>query len=133
MGGALPTPGGLGRGDDRGDIHLLSLAAPASQAPQEHQHARAPQRGDQEADLRGADLPQCGLMLPTGASAGGGNPRELARSPPLPQHGGPEGAQENHSSRSRLANVTGRPALQNLTHTIENAWSAPDLNTGKSK
>jgi hypothetical protein len=72
----------------------------------------------EETHLRGADLPQCRLMLPAGAGSGGRDARELAGSPPLPQHGGSQGAQEKHSSRSRLASLTGRPALQNLTHTI---------------
>ena len=55
---ALPEADRLGRGQHRGDADLLPAAAPAPQAPEEHQHARAAQRGDQAPHPCRAHLPQ---------------------------------------------------------------------------
>jgi hypothetical protein len=63
-------------------------------------------------------------MLPAGTGTGSRDARELARGTPLSQHGRSEGPQGKHTSRSRLASLPGRPALQNLTHTIRTAIGA---------
>ncbi len=59
MGRALSEARRRGRGNDRGDAHLLPAAAtPASKASQKHQHAGTPQRGDPATNLCRANLPQ---------------------------------------------------------------------------
>jgi len=44
----------LGRGEHRRHAHVLPITAAASQTPQEHQHARAAERGATPAHARGA-------------------------------------------------------------------------------
>ena len=67
---------------------------------------------------RRAHLPQCrGLPAPR-PRLSRRNPRKLARSPPLPQHERPQGAQENLPPQSRLTQPTHDRLLQNLTHSI---------------
>src|SRR5213076_358897 len=53
----------LRRGEHRQHVDLLSSAAPASQAPEEHEHARAAQRGATPAYACGADLSQRRQLL----------------------------------------------------------------------
>src|SRR5215208_335312 len=100
-----------------------STAAPtAPQTPQEHQHARAPQRGDQVPDLRRPNLPQRRLMLPPHPSACRRNPRELARSTPLPQHGRPQRAQQSPAPPSRLAQSLCRTRRTPTEQTAGGTW-----------
>ena len=89
----------LGRGEHRGDADLLSAAAPAPQAPEVDQHARAAEPGAEAAHPRGADLPQCSELPAADPGAGGRDPRELAGGDPLPQHGAPGRAQEGDAAQ----------------------------------
>ena len=102
----------LGGGDDRGDLHLLPPAQAAPQAPEVDQHAGAPQRGNPPPHLRGPHLPQLTKLPAPGQGARRRNARELARGPPLPQHGRSQGAQEDHPQESRLTSHQGRPSCR---------------------
>jgi transposase-like protein len=77
----------LGRGAHRLDADLLSPAAAAPPTLEEHQHARAAERGVAAADAGRADLPQCSELPPVDARAVRRNPRGLARRQSLHQHG----------------------------------------------
>src|SRR5690606_24321935 len=93
---------------------------PAAQTPpqahEEHQHARAVQRGNPPADLCRAHLPQR-LQLPTpGARACRRDTRKLAGGEPISQHGRPARTQEDRTTPSRMT-TTMTANLQNLTHT----------------
>ena len=106
-------------------FYLLPPAAAAPQAPQEHQHARAPQRGDPAPHPGRAHLPQPGQPPATRARARGRDPRGLARGQPLSQHGLPQGTQKGAAARSRMINRTpATPLLHNLTHTTY-GWRRP--------
>ena len=63
----------LGGREHRADADVSELAAAAPQAHEVDEHARAADGGDQEAHLRGEDLPQCGELLAAGAGADGGD------------------------------------------------------------
>src|ERR1700751_4634208 len=102
MGRQIPQAHGLGRGQHRGDLDLLPSAAGAPQAHEVDQHAGAPQRGDQTAHLRGANLPQRRELPKAGAGADRRAPRGLARGPSLSEHGSLEGAQEGDAASGGL-------------------------------
>ena len=91
----------LGGGEHRQHADLLPPAAPASQAPEEHQHAGAAERGAAPADAGGAHLSKRGQLHASDPRAMRGDARELARGPPLPQHGpatrGAQGSTEKGS------------------------------------
>ena len=102
LGEALPEAHRLGRESYRRDLHLLPPAAPTPQAPEKHQPARAAERGNPPADLRGADLPQRSVLPALGAGAVRRGPRELDRGPPLSRHEPAQGAEEGAATRRRL-------------------------------
>jgi len=85
--GEAPEALRLGRGEHRGDLHLLPIAPAASQAHEVDEHARAAERGDQAPHACRAYLPECCELPAAGACARRGDPRELAGSQPLPEHG----------------------------------------------
>ena len=115
--GALSAPDGWAEETIEETLHLLPAAAPAPQAPEEHQHARAPQRGDQAAHLRRAHLPQCRQLPAPGPGARRRDPRELDGGQPLSQHGRPEGAQESsNSAKPHDQPAHGRPFAELDAH-----------------
>src|SRR3954469_25858662 len=116
-------PHRLGRGERRGALHVLPAAAPASQAHEEHEHARTGERGDQAAHTRRAHLPERGELLAARAGFGRRDARERAGGEPLPQHGRPQGAQEAAAPPSGMIPSVSPVAagnLQNLTHSTNN-------------
>src|SRR4051794_11672292 len=122
-------PHRLGRGERRGDLHVLPAAAPASQAHEEHEHARTGERGDQAADARRPHLPERGELLAARACVGRRDARKLAGGEPLSQHGRPQGAQEAAAPPSRMIPSVSPVAtgnLQNLTHSTSAARAGPE-------
>src|SRR5947209_14350211 len=118
----------LGRGEHRGDLHLLSPDPPAPRAHEVDQHAGAAGRGDQATDPRRPHLPERGELPEAGARAGRRDPRELAGSEPPPEHGRPQGAEETPAPRGRLS-LTAGPAtavkMQKLTHSTMGPTPGP--------
>src|SRR3712207_7254823 len=64
-------------------------------------------------------LPQPRSLLAPGARARRRDPRELARSPTLPQHDRAEGAEEDRTPPSRLASPAVAEKLRSEEHTSE--------------
>jgi len=87
LGGGATGPGGvagqmgyavreavrLGGGEHRGDADFLPAAAAASQAHEIDQHVGAAQRGDQAADVGGANLPKPRQLSSSDPGFGGGD------------------------------------------------------------
>ncbi len=121
MVGSLSAPDLLGRGNHRADADLLSSAAPASQAPQEHQHAGTPQLGNPPQNLRRAHLSQYRELPTPRPRARRRNPRKPDGGQSLHQHGRSARAQETRTPSSRMTSTHDRPILQNLTHTTRSS------------
>src|SRR5499427_5429018 len=98
--------------EHRRDADLLSPAAPAPQAPQINQHAGALKRENQTPHPCRAHLPQRRELLAAGAGPRGRDPRELARTASLPQHGRSARTQKGGAAaRSMTGIVPTRPSL----------------------
>jgi len=102
LGGALPQAHRLGGDPHRRDPDLLPAAAPAPQAPEEHQPAGTAERGDQAPHSGGTHLPERGVLPAPGAGAVRRDPRGLARGEPLPQHDSARRAEEAGPAPGRL-------------------------------
>ena len=105
LGEALSEAHRLGREPDRRDPHLLPPAAATPQTSEEHQSARATQRGDPPANLRGANLPERAFLPALGARPVCRDPRELDRGPTLSQHEPAQRAEEGTATRRCLIQV----------------------------
>jgi len=77
----------LGRGEHRQHADLLLAAAPAPQAFEVDQHARAAERGAAPADASGSNLSQRRQLPTADARAVRRDARNLDRGQALPQHG----------------------------------------------
>src|SRR5690606_3041185 len=100
--GQVPETGRLGREQHRRNLELLPAAPGAPQALEEHQHARAAQRGIQAAHARGEDLPEHRVVPAADSGAVRRNPRDVARGQPLPEHGPAGRAEEGAVETGRL-------------------------------
>ena len=93
VGGHVPEAVRVGRGDDRGDAHVLPAAARAPQAHALDEPARALQPGDQAAHAPRAHLLQRGQLPEARARAERGAARGVAGRAALPEHGPAQRAQ----------------------------------------
>src|SRR5688572_63701 len=99
VGKPLRQAGGMGRREHRRNAHVLPASAATPQTPEVDQYARAPERGAETPDARGAHLSECGELLTTGARAGRRDSRELDRGHAVPEHGSVARAQETATAR----------------------------------
>ena len=84
---------------------LLPATASAPQAPEIDQPARTAQRGDQAPHPSGPHLPKSSQLPAAGPGALRRDPRRVARRPPLPQYGLPQGTEEGPAASRCLKNI----------------------------
>src|SRR5260221_7940183 len=107
MAGEVPEADELGRGEPRRDLDLSPPAATAPQAYEIDEHAGAAEPGAEAPHPRRADLSQCGELPSSCPRSRRRDPRGLARSNPLSQHGASARAQEGGTQGCRRLTAAG--------------------------
>ena len=98
----IPEAGQLGGREYRRDADLLPATQSPSQTPEEHEHARAAQRGDQAPNAGGAHLPEYRILSAADSGLVRGNPRNMAGRQPVSEHGVPRGTEKGVAETGRL-------------------------------